>query len=275
MSANFFANPTTTTYYGDSSSHMALGEATQPTTSNCVPSNLTSIPDTIPPICSAFGPSTSSLPGLTFCKSPNPISDSGISATSLSPEVDDTYRFQQHLVQNNMGQMPYFANPHGNPNCAQFYPPNTSFHPYDPNLVNYSAVLQNDVMTQRPRSPAKRQSTFKIKKCRRPKRKSTRSPCDNMQRHLANDRERTRTKKLNDAFALLRKMIPCRPSDKLSKIQTLRLAVLYIDFLLVCLQQDSYLDPRSFTISSVRDKLSKDFSYWRLKREGKRLAKLM
>ncbi|GBN82265.1 Twist-related protein 1 [Araneus ventricosus] len=88
-----------------------------------------------------------------------------------------------------------------------------------------------------------------------------------MQRHLANDRERTRTKKLNDAFAVLRKMIPCRPSDKLSKIQTLRLAVLYIDFLLVCLQQDSYLDPRSFTISSVRDKLSKDFSYWRLKRE--------
>ncbi|GBN34568.1 hypothetical protein AVEN_19316-1 [Araneus ventricosus] len=173
--ANFlYANPTTTTYYGDSSSHMALGEETQPTTSNCAPSNLTSIPETIPPICGALEPSTSSVKELTFFNSPHPLSDSGISATSLSPESPDICRFQQPLVLNNMGQMPYFANPHGNPNCAQFYPQNTSFLPYDPNIVNYSTVLQNEVMAQRPRSPPKRPSPFKIKKCRRPKRKSTR-----------------------------------------------------------------------------------------------------
>ncbi|KAF8788703.1 Twist-related protein 2 like protein [Argiope bruennichi] len=266
-----YVNPLTATYYADPSAHMALGEEARPTTSNCVPSRFTSIPETIPPICSALGPRVTSVPERTLHSSPHPFSDSGISVASRSPEFVDTSSFQRPSFENNMGQMPYYANP----NCSQFYPQNPSFIPYDPNVVSYSAALQNEVLAQRPRSPPKRQPPYKIKKCRRPKRKSTRSPCENIQRHLANDRERTRTKKLNDAFALLRKMIPCRPSDKLSKIQTLRLAVLYIDFLLMCLQQDNYLDPRSFTISSVRDKLSKDFSYWRLKREGKRFAKLI
>lgn len=44
------------------------------------------------------------------------------------------------------------------------------------------------------------------------------------QRILANVRERQRTQSLNDAFASLRKIIPTLPSDKLSKIQTLKLA---------------------------------------------------
>lgn len=44
------------------------------------------------------------------------------------------------------------------------------------------------------------------------------------QRVLANVRERQRTQSLNDAFASLRKIIPTLPSDKLSKIQTLKLA---------------------------------------------------
>ncbi|XP_058792660.1 protein twist-like [Phymastichus coffea] len=51
------------------------------------------------------------------------------------------------------------------------------------------------------------------------------------QRAMANVRERQRTQSLNDAFSLLRKSIPTLPSDKLSKIQTLRLAAKYIDFL--------------------------------------------
>lgn len=51
------------------------------------------------------------------------------------------------------------------------------------------------------------------------------------QRILANVRERQRTQSLNDAFAQLRKIIPTLPSDKLSKIQTLKLASRYIDFL--------------------------------------------
>lgn len=51
------------------------------------------------------------------------------------------------------------------------------------------------------------------------------------QRVQANVRERQRTQSLNEAFASLRKIIPTLPSDKLSKIQTLKLAARYIDFL--------------------------------------------
>ncbi|XP_018530830.1 twist-related protein 2 isoform X2 [Lates calcarifer] len=51
------------------------------------------------------------------------------------------------------------------------------------------------------------------------------------QRVIANIRERQRTQSLNEAFASLRKIIPTLPSDKLSKIQTLKLASRYIDFL--------------------------------------------
>ncbi|KAG4071840.1 hypothetical protein HA402_006001 [Bradysia odoriphaga] len=51
------------------------------------------------------------------------------------------------------------------------------------------------------------------------------------QRVMANVRERQRTQSLNEAFQSLRKIIPTLPSDKLSKIQTLKLASSYIDFL--------------------------------------------
>nr|CAD7574873.1 unnamed protein product [Timema californicum] len=51
------------------------------------------------------------------------------------------------------------------------------------------------------------------------------------QRVMANVRERQRTQSLNEAFSSLRKIIPTLPSDKLSKIQTLKLAARYIDFL--------------------------------------------
>jgi len=55
---------------------------------------------------------------------------------------------------------------------------------------------------------------------------------------MANVRERQRTQSLNDAFSQLRKIIPTLPSDKLSKIQTLRLATRYIDFLYQVLRND-------------------------------------
>uniref|UniRef100_A0A1B0GBZ0 BHLH domain-containing protein n=1 Tax=Glossina morsitans morsitans TaxID=37546 RepID=A0A1B0GBZ0_GLOMM len=51
------------------------------------------------------------------------------------------------------------------------------------------------------------------------------------QRLMANVRERQRTQSLNDAFKALQEIIPTRPEDKLSKIQTLKLAKKYIDFL--------------------------------------------
>ncbi|XP_072539929.1 twist-related protein 2-like [Salminus brasiliensis] len=84
------------------------------------------------------------------------------------------------------------------------------------------------------------------------------------QRVLANVRERQRTQSLNEAFASLRKMIPTLPSDKLSKIQTLKLASRYIDFLYQVLQSDA-TENRNYACSyAVQERLSYAFSVWRM-----------
>ncbi|NXG57765.1 TWST1 protein, partial [Hemiprocne comata] len=83
------------------------------------------------------------------------------------------------------------------------------------------------------------------------------------QRVMANVRERQRTQSLNEAFAALRKIIPTLPSDKLSKIQTLKLAARYIDFLYQVLQSDE-LDSKMASCSYVaHERLSYAFSVWR------------
>ena len=53
----------------------------------------------------------------------------------------------------------------------------------------------------------------------------------NKQRAIANVRERKRTQQLNQAYKQLQAIVPREPSDKMSKIQTLKLALSYIDFL--------------------------------------------
>ncbi|XP_046875432.1 twist-related protein 1a [Hypomesus transpacificus] len=84
------------------------------------------------------------------------------------------------------------------------------------------------------------------------------------QRVMANVRERQRTQSLNEAFVSLRKIIPTLPSDKLSKIQTLKLAARYIDFLYQVLQSDE-LDARGASCSYVaHERLSYAFSVWRM-----------
>lgn len=98
------------------------------------------------------------------------------------------------------------------------------------------------------------------------------------QRTLANVRERQRTQSLNDAFSQLRRIIPTLPSDKLSKIQTLKLATRYIDFLYQVLRNDN-VDlakvPRTSTTTAttttsavcayaVQERLSYAFSVWRM-----------
>ncbi|XP_026204708.1 twist-related protein 1a [Anabas testudineus] len=84
------------------------------------------------------------------------------------------------------------------------------------------------------------------------------------QRVMANIRERQRTQSLNEAFTSLRKIIPTLPSDKLSKIQTLKLAARYIDFLCQVLQSDE-LDARGTSCSYVaHERLSYAFSVWRM-----------
>lgn len=91
------------------------------------------------------------------------------------------------------------------------------------------------------------------------------------QRIMANVRERQRTQSLNEAFASLRKSIPTLPSDKLSKIQTLKLATRYIDFLYHILSTSSSAEngPETDVLGNVcsytaHEKLSRAFSVWRM-----------
>lgn len=52
-----------------------------------------------------------------------------------------------------------------------------------------------------------------------------------VKRMSANERERQRTEELNTAFKTLRGIVPSMPHDKLSKINTLKIASDYIRFL--------------------------------------------
>ncbi|KAL0277088.1 UNVERIFIED_CONTAM: hypothetical protein PYX00_004491 [Menopon gallinae] len=101
------------------------------------------------------------------------------------------------------------------------------------------------------------------------------------QRVMANVRERQRTQSLNEAFTSLRKIIPTLPSDKLSKIQTLKLASRYIDFLYQVLHygssdvsegEDSNENCNTSKMSNglggcnyvAHERLSYAFSVWRM-----------
>lgn len=90
------------------------------------------------------------------------------------------------------------------------------------------------------------------------------------QRVLANVRERQRTQSLNEAFAQLRQIIPTLPSDKLSKIQTLKLATRYIDFLYNVLRNEELVDlygngGKMTSCNYVaNERLSYAFSVWRM-----------
>jgi len=71
---------------------------------------------------------------------------------------------------------------------------------------------------------------IKSKKLKLPKLSPAKSESEGTKvlRSMANVRERQRTQSLNEAFTALRKIIPTLPSDKLSKIQTLKLASRYV-----------------------------------------------
>lgn len=85
------------------------------------------------------------------------------------------------------------------------------------------------------------------------------------QRTVANVRERQRTQALNEAFNKLRKIIPTLPSDKLSKIQTLRLAARYIDFLCQVLgNNEKHPNSTASSCFIAHERLSYAFSVWRM-----------
>ncbi|XP_041367642.1 twist-related protein 2-like [Gigantopelta aegis] len=103
-----------------------------------------------------------------------------------------------------------------------------------------------------------------IKKIRSRKQPQTFEDIQN-QRVMANVRERQRTQSLNEAFAQLRKIIPTLPSDKLSKIQTLKLAARYIDFLYQVLRSEEIDTKLSTSCNYVaHERLSYAFSVWRM-----------
>ena len=88
------------------------------------------------------------------------------------------------------------------------------------------------------------------------------------QRNQANIRERQRTQSLNQAYTMLRESIPTLPSDKMSKIQTLKLASEYIEFLDNVLRT-SEVNPRSDIADHndgrrAQDTLAYEFNLWRI-----------
>ena len=86
----------------------------------------------------------------------------------------------------------------------------------------------------------------------------------NAQRAQANIRERQRTQSLNEAFQNLRQIIPTMPSDKMSKIQTLKLASDYIDFLYNVLKADVVDESRQINSSNGELSLNYAFNMWRM-----------
>jgi len=98
----------------------------------------------------------------------------------------------------------------------------------------------------------------------------------NFVRNQANIRERQRTQNLNEAFQMLRQILPTIPSDKMSKIHMLKIASSYINFLFYILQTEEnpvtdeairlqYKIPQTLAKdSNFKESLSYAFSVWRM-----------
>lgn len=73
------------------------------------------------------------------------------------------------------------------------------------------------------------------------------------QRAVANSRERVRTQKLNQAYKQLQSVIPKEPSDKMSKIHTLKLALAYMYFLLDILNDNESSNSHNNHIQETKE----------------------
>lgn len=160
---------------------------------------------------------------------------------SMSPEYcdkrmkhDDEYPVYVHANENYSEYRPSFM--HGQ--IAQLvYPPydqqipqqnyhETYHEPKPETFINeMKPVLKKRPYTRRnSKNSDLNLESIKAKKHRKRSMKASSFEDVQNQRIMANVRERQRTQSLNDAFSSLRKIIPTLPSDKLSKIQTLKLA---------------------------------------------------
>ncbi|CAG9766008.1 unnamed protein product [Ceutorhynchus assimilis] len=183
--------------------------------------------------------------------------------------------------------LPSTANSAFNAYCASypesryFYDQEDQYHPHQDRFVPYPVTYikvepeeESHLLKTRTVGGRKRKSldsddenSFQKKSKRKPP--QSYEEIQN-QRVMANVRERQRTQSLNEAFASLRKSIPTLPSDKLSKIQTLKLAARYIDFLYTVLSTSSSENPGDSDVLgnvcsyTAHEKLSRAFSMWRM-----------
>ncbi len=77
---------------------------------------------------------------------------------------------------------------------------------------------------------------------------------------------------MNTAFTLLRGIIPTLACDKLSKIQTLKLASLYLTFLIDLTKKGERGEEVDWQRYDTKDKLKANFNYWRSSTHNKGAA---
>ncbi|CAD5214424.1 unnamed protein product [Bursaphelenchus okinawaensis] len=87
--------------------------------------------------------------------------------------------------------------------------------------------------------------------------------CLQKQRERANKRERDRTRALNSAYTRLRQKIPSLPSDKTSKIHTLRVTVEYIQFLRELASDNNNLNIDLAVNENNQINIAATFNSWR------------
>lgn len=156
---------------------------------------------------------------------------------------DDPYYHHQssYLNENSVspihhyGGHPHYQDPLNYPSYYTSQPPNQIPEQVQQFNLRSSSSHNSNHVVDPPQNSNKIQMIVKDKlqkiksrKLKFPKRVATpkmdKDP-NNQLRSMANVRERQRTQSLNEAFGALRKIIPTLPSDKLSKIQTLKLAL--------------------------------------------------
>ncbi|KAJ8715115.1 hypothetical protein PYW08_005096 [Mythimna loreyi] len=176
--------------------------------------------------------------------------------------------FEQQVIDQRQRQIPrsyYFDDSNSQDRVRSFYESSE--------IPKMGDVVYRGTDDRRDETEEQRRSRSKRSKATRKKTQSFEEM--QIQRVMANVRERQRTQSLNEAFASLRQIIPSLPSDKLSKIQTLQLATQYIEFLYQILSNSESAgssDTNSDAGSEhgkylAQDKLSYAFSVWRMEGE--------
>lgn len=136
-----------------------------------------------------------------------------------------------HYGYPSLPHMDYNPNPH-QMNGAYYFGQNNQIPEQvaQYNIPNTVTDQPQTVNEKRLKIVKEKLNKIKTKKLKLPKLSPAKSESEGSKvlRSMANVRERQRTQSLNEAFTALRKIIPTLPSDKLSKIQTLKLASRYV-----------------------------------------------